>query len=188
MSANNFKLIFDGAVGALTLGIFFQYTTNKTEAGDHNDEDELADTASVGGFFSAKFTWDGERRHKASMVDACKQSHIGKKMSSNRLDRVQEAARQLQANKAAAVALDTDSAAAETLGAAGSIQIERQVIENGSDLAFAMEEGGELTLWIGRVEIMLGRNKSPLRTVMFLEDAKVDCVRFVCTCFQQIGD
>ena len=29
MSANGFKIIFDGAVGALTLGIYFQYTTNK---------------------------------------------------------------------------------------------------------------------------------------------------------------
>ena len=78
--------------------------------------------------------------------------------------------------------------AAEALDAAGLIQIERQVIENGSDLAFAMDEGGELTLWIGRVEIMLGRNKAPLRTVMFLEDAKLDGVRFVCTWFQQVAD
>ena len=109
-------------------------------------------------------------------------------MSSSRLHRVQEAAKQLQANKAASLAADAASVAAEALGAEGSVQIERQVIENGSDLAFAMDEGGQLTLWIGRVEIMLGRNKSPVMTVMFLEDAKLDGISVVCTWFEQVGD
>ena len=85
--------------------------------------------------------------------------------------------------KAAAVAVHDAGGDAGRQGATASIQIERQVIENGSDLVFAMDEGGQLTLWIGQVEIMLVQNKSPLRTVMFLEDAKVDGGRLV-----QVGD
>ena len=50
-----------------------------------------------------------------------------------------------------------------------------------------MDEAGVLILWIGRVEIMLGRNKSPL-TVMFLEDPKADDAYLVCTWFEEVED
>ncbi len=87
--------------------------------------------------------------------------YIGAKISSSRLDRVQEAAKQLRANKAAAVAVANvieGTTAAAAAGVAISVQIVRPVIEIGSDLAFAMEQNHELTLWFGRVEIMHGRN------------------------------
>jgi hypothetical protein len=69
--------------------------------------------------------------------------------------------------------MGTDDSAAASLGGVTEVQVDEAVIENGSDLAFAMGEGGKPTLWIGRVEIMSGRKKIPLTTAIFLEDAKL---------------
>jgi hypothetical protein len=139
--------------------------------------------------FSSTLLWDGERRHKVTMVNACKQVNIGPRISSNRLDRVKQAQKQLQANKSAALApMGTLDSAAAASGGVTEIQAKEAVIENGSDLAFAMDEGGKLTLWIGRVEIMSGRKKIPLSTAIFLEDAKIDDVHFVCTWFEERED
>ena len=80
-----------------------------------------------------------------------------------------------------------EGATAASRGVA-EVRIEQAVIENGSDLAFAMNEGGKLTLWVGRIEIMSGRKKIPLSTAIFLEDAKADDVHFVCTWFEERED
>ena len=82
-------------------------------------------------------------------------------------------------------AVDSASAAS---GGVTEVQVDEAVIENGSDLAFAMNEGGKLTLWIGRIEIMSGRKKMPLTTAIFLEDAKADDLYFVCTWFEERED
>jgi hypothetical protein len=117
------------------------------------------------------------------MVNACKQVNIGPRISSNRLDRAKQAQKQLQANKSAALApMGTVDSAAASLGGVTEVQVDEAVIENGSDLAFAMNEGGKLTLWIGRVEIMSGRKKIPLT------DAKTDDVHFICTWFEERED
>ena len=112
--------------------------------------------------FSYTLLWDGERRHKVTTVNACKQVNIGPRISSNRLDRVKQAQKQLQANKSAALApIGTVDSTAAASGGVTEVQVDKAVVENGSDLAFAMNEGGKLTLWIGRIEIMSGRKKIP---------------------------
>ena len=73
------------------------------------------------------------------MVNAFKRELIGKKMSSSRLlDKLLQAGERLLSNKADTIAADAVNGACAASRAAASVQTEQQVIDDGSDLAFAI--------------------------------------------------
>jgi hypothetical protein len=97
-------------------------------------------------------------------------------MSTSRLKRVQEAAKQLQVNKEAATTLTMPSDSAPV----------RTVLHPGGDYAFAMEvdDGGSepvSELWFGRLALLQRKDGGVIMSPLLLDDAKKDGVRLVCS-------
>jgi len=119
---------------------------------------------------SAQLTWNGVRIYKAIAVNAQKQCGTSKRISSTRLLRVQEAAKQLEKNR------DPLTSAADTA----------TVLQLGSDFAFAFDEsGGGSIIYFGRVLQMKRKNGSQMNTPITLDSAKMEDVRVVCSWFKE---
>lgn len=120
---------------------------------------------------SAMCLWGGKRLFKATVVNGAKQKRLSKKMATSRLQRVQEAAKQLQVNK------EAETSQIQT----GDSAPVRTVLHCGGHYAFAMEIGRSPELWFGRLALLQRKDGSVLMSPLLLDDAKKEDVRLVCS-------
>jgi hypothetical protein len=118
----------------------------------------------------AQCTFDGKRMYKKTVVSARKQDKKGRQISTMRLQRVQDAAKQIAVNRAPATCA-ADKAT---------------VLQLGSDYAFAMEDDdGCGFFYVGRLQQMKRKNRSSMNTPILLDDAKREGVSLVCSWFKE---
>ena len=102
-------------------------------------------------------------------------------MSTWRLARVQQAAKQLKVNE--------EAAAAAGEGGGSSDANTATVLRLGNDYAFAMDYGqGQMAVEYGRLSVMKSKGGEVVREgMLLLDDAKIDGTRLLCIWFAESG-
>ena len=135
---------------------------------------------------------NAERRSKANSINKEQQKFLAKKMSTERLKRVQEAAKQIEkresflANRAASSSSSSSSSSTSSspssLPDSDDIQV---VLQTGSHYAFSFVDDDDNPKWeIGQLSVLKDKNgNSMIETALTLSDAREAGVHLVCSWF-----